>query len=250
MLKRLLYLLFLPVFFGCSSSSKEFAAFHDAQSAFESGAFLQAADLYQDLAGQGFKSGAVYYNLGNTWAKAGEPGKAAAAYLLAKRYIPNDPQLNANLQEVLKENGGLPAVSEKPLFEHIFFWQNSIGIQTKIAVSLFFSVLTFFGGVLALFWKKQRLKQIVFYAVLLTLLTVCSAGYDWYRYDFLRNVIVVEKNAMPRKGNSEQYEPVFVSPILFGTTATVLDERSEWYFLRFPGGLEGWLPKIQTQRLE
>jgi SH3-like domain-containing protein len=54
---------------------------------------------------------------------------------------------------------------------------------------------------------------------------------------------------LPRKGNSEQYEPAFVSPVPFGTPAVVLDERNGWYFLRFSNGQEGWLLESQTFRM-
>jgi hypothetical protein len=84
---------------------------------------------------------------------------------------------------------------------------------------------------------------------ILTAIALASVGYDWHRFEGTEQVIITE-SALPRKGNSERYEPAFVSPIPFGTLAVVLDERSGWYALRFPNGQEGWLPHSQTFRLQ
>ena len=221
--------------------------FQDAQSAFDAGDYRQSAALYGQLLDQGVRSGTVYYNLGNAWVKADEPVRAVAAYYFAKRYIPNDPHLNANLRAVLTGNGGtLP--SESSLIESLFFWQNWVGYTEKIWFSLACAVLAFLGGVLCLFRQSKWLRRGTIGLVVFTAIAFVSVGYDWYRFERVGQVIVIA-HALPRKGNSEQYEPVFVSPIPFGTLAVILDERNGWYSLRFPGGQEGWLPHSQTFRL-
>ena len=118
------------------------------------------------------------------------------------------------------------------------------------------AALTFLGGVFCLFFGAARkqggvsstaVKTTIGLAVF-TLIALASVGYDWYRFDVVER-IVITTNAVPRKGNSEQYEPAFVSSIPFGTVAVALDERNGWYLLRFPNGQEGWLPYSQTFRL-
>lgn len=246
---RLFFLCCLLICFGCGAVPTEpLRTFQDALSAYEAGEYRQSAALYEQLLDQGVRSGAVYYNLGNAWARADEPVRAIAAYYLAKRYIPNDPHLNANLRAVLMSNGGtLP--SESPLIESLFFWQNWIGCTAKIWGSLTLAALTLLGGVFCLFRRSKWLKRETIGAAILTVIAVSSVGYDWYRFECVERIIVTV-DALPRKGNSEQYEPAFVSPIPFGTLAVVLDERSGWYVLRFPNGQEGWLPHSQTFRFQ
>jgi hypothetical protein len=96
-----------------------------------------------------------------------------------------------------------------------------------------------------LFRQTKWLKRCLVCLVLLTIIALVSVGYDGYRFEGVRQVVVAT-NALPRKGNSEQYEPAFVTPMSFGTIAVILDARHDWYFLRFPDGLEGWLPQSQT----
>ena len=104
---RILFLGLSLLCFGCSVASPERArTFQDALSAYEMEDYRQSAALYEQLLGQGLRSGTVYYNLGNAWARTDEPVRAVAAYYLAKQYIPNDPRLNANLRYVLISNGG------------------------------------------------------------------------------------------------------------------------------------------------
>jgi len=234
---------------GCNAVPPErLQTFQDAQSAFDAGEYRQSAALYEQLLDQGVQSGAVYYNLGNAWAKADEPVRAVAAYYHAKRYIPNDSHMNANLQTVLASNGGTMPPPENSFVDLLFFWQNQVGCHVKIWGSLALTALTFLEGVFYLFRQTKRRKRLLIGTAFFTAITFVSIGYDWYRFERVEQVIVTA-NVLPRKGNSEQYEPALVSPIPFGTLAVVLDERNDWYFLRFASGLEGWLPRSQTFRL-
>ena len=61
----------------------------------------ESAALLDSLLADGFRNGAVYYNLGNAYFRAGEYGRAIAAYRKAKAYRPRDPYLEANLRQAL-----------------------------------------------------------------------------------------------------------------------------------------------------
>ena len=247
---RYLFLCFTLLCFGCSAASPErVRTFQDALSAYEAGDYRQSAMLYEQLIEEGVRSGTVYYNLGNAWARADDPVRAVAAYYLARQYIPSDPRLNANLRAVLTSNGGTPPVNNS-FVAYLFFWQDWIGYDTKIWLSLALAALTFVGGILCLFVSKRQrpCRRTTIALTLCTAISLASVGYDCYRFEAVERVIVTT-DAMPRKGNSEQYEPAFVSSIPFGSLAVVLDERSGWYSLRFPNGQEGWLPHSQTFRI-
>ena len=246
---RQFFLCFLLLSFGCRAVPPEqLQTFQNAQSAFDAGEYRQSAALYETLLDQGVRSGTIYYNLGNAWAKADEPVLAVVAYSLAKRYLPNDPHLNANMHTILLNHGAVPPPSDRSPVGLIFFWQDWIGIDTKIGGSLALATLTFLGGIFCLFGQVPWLKRCSIGTAILTAIALVSVGYDWYRFEGVERILVVAE-ALPRKGNSEQYEPAFVSPIPFGTQAVVLDARNGWYSLRFPSGQDGWLPQSQTVHL-
>ncbi|MDR2115119.1 MAG: hypothetical protein LBP87_01935 [Planctomycetaceae bacterium] len=243
------------LFIGCSRSPDEHwvQMFLEAQEAFEQAEKLPAAEqpkefyrvatMFQSVIDQGVESGAIYYNLGNAWLRAEEPGRAIAAYYLAQRYLPLDPYIASNKQIAL----GNSVVSEPatPIIEHIFFWQNSIGCREKVIFSVLLAVTAFISGIIYYFVRYRWLRCLAVILLVFTLIAVCSTGYDWYRYEWTRHAVVAVENAVPRKGNSEQYEPVFTTPVPFGTVIVILDERNDWTRLHFSSGQDGWLPKNQ-----
>lgn len=245
--------LILCLFCGCGRRDG-IQTFREAQNVFDAAQnaplgeraekFRQAAALYEDLVRQGIKSGAVYYNLGNAYAGAGEPAKALAAYHLARRYRPRDPQITANIQTAL--GGSAPADLETPLAERLLFWQNSVGVQAKVHCSLLFAVLTFIGAAFRLFFPKRQLKYLTLVSLTVCVLAALSVGYDWYRFEKTQYAVVAVEQAFVRKGNSENYESAFAAAVPFGSTAVVVYERNHWLFLRFGAEHSGWLPKGQV----
>ena len=201
--------------------------------------FRRVASMYQGLLDQGIESGAILYNQGNAWHRAGEPAHAIAAYRKAQRYLPNNPYLLANLKTV--------AISENPakrstFWTALFFWQNSISYPLKFHLSLAASLFAFTAGMTALF---RREKVYIKLATLLTAtacLAIASAAYDWHRFDRTQYGVVLADQTVPRKGNSPHYDPAFTEPIAQRTEFTVRDKRGQWILAEFTGGESGWIP--------
>jgi tetratricopeptide (TPR) repeat protein len=59
--------------------------------------YAEAAATYEQILAGGVESGAVQFNLGNAYLKAGDVGRAVLAYERARRLVPADPDLVANL---------------------------------------------------------------------------------------------------------------------------------------------------------
>ena len=247
-----LLLLLLP---GKLTASSVDRLFTEAQAAFERAdalppadkaakteTFRRAASLYQEIVDQGVRSGMLYYNLGNAQVRAGDPGRAVAAYLTAKRYLPLDPYLEANLRSVIGSEGK----QSTPMIELIFFWQNLLGYPQKFRWATTLAVLTVLSAAALLFLPHRRTRQVTLLLLALTIVASMSAVYDWYRFDFLRHGVVAVEQAIPRKGNSLQYEPAFTAPLPLGSFGVVTDQRGDWLQLRFDANREGWLPKEQV----
>lgn len=197
--------------------------------------YLRAASLYQEILDSGFRSGAVLYNQGNAYMRAGQRGRALAAYAQAVRYRPRDPQLRANLSLA---RGDAP--QPRPLVETVFFWQNWLSYREKFVLAGGLAAITTLLAAAMLLRPDWRLGWPAA-AVGVALAVACtSAGYDWYRYDWLRHGVVTEPEAVARKGDSARYEPAFTAPLAEGTTFQVAASRGDWLLIRLPGG-EGWL---------
>ena len=69
----------------------------EGNQAYQQGDYQKAIDAYNSILNLGFESGSVYYNLGNCYYKLKETGRAILNYERAKKLMPGDPDLKANM---------------------------------------------------------------------------------------------------------------------------------------------------------
>lgn len=230
---------------GCGSSVDPamYAKFQAAQERFEQAndpaQFLQAAATYQEIRDAGVVSGAVLYNQGNAFMRAGERGRAIACYRQAKRHRPRDPYLDANLRFALGENN---VGRSKPLIDYVLFWSNWISYHGKFQAALLCALVTFGVGVAGLFFQPTLMKRLAIVALCVTLAAILSAAYDWYRFSHLKHGVVIVEEVVARKGDSESYQPAFTKPLEEGTEFQVLDQRHGWTQVRLARTQDGWVP--------
>jgi tetratricopeptide (TPR) repeat protein len=204
--------------------------------------YLRSAALYQEILDRGVVSGALLYNQGNALMRAGQRGRAVACYRQALAYRPRDPQLRANLQLALG-----PGVSMEPprmLLDYVFFWQDWLSYPGKVQAAAGLASAAFALGILALFVPPRRWFRRAGWSVLaLTAILAASAVYDWYRFEHIERGVVVQAEAVARKGNAESYDPAFTEPLKEGTEFRVLERRGTWLQIQLPNGIAGWVPQ-------
>ncbi|HEY4760360.1 MAG TPA: hypothetical protein VIH42_07265 [Thermoguttaceae bacterium] len=200
--------------------------------------FVKVASMYQEIIDRGAVSGAVYYNQGNAWMKAMQPGRAIAAYRMAQRYRPRDPYLEANLEYVL----GPGYSGRRPVIETVLFWQNWLSYPEKFYAVSAAAGLTFCFATIALFVSQRRMwRRLVLAGAVITVLLMISAGYDWYRFDYVVHGVIIQADVVARKGNAESYEPAFNEKLSEGTEFRLVERRGDWLLIRLSGGQEGWI---------
>jgi tetratricopeptide (TPR) repeat protein len=219
--------------------------FQAAQKAFDSAVkpedFVKVAAMYQELLDppNRFISGEVYYDLGNAWMRAKQPGRAIAAYRQAERYLPRDPHREENLREALKAEPD----AHRPILETILFWQNWLSYPEKFYLATVAIALTLLLATCMLFTPRRSLKRLTLALAAFSLLAVFSAGYDFWRFDYIKHGVTIESDVTARKGNAESYEPALTENLSEGTEFRLLDRRPNWLLIRLPGGQEGWIPE-------
>jgi len=203
--------------------------------------YLKVASMYAAARRQGVVSGAALYNEGNALMKAGQRGRAIAAYREATRYRPGDPYLKANLDYALGSGGD--AAARRPLVGYVLFWQDWISYPAKFHLAGATALATFLLAVVALFWRRRWLQRLCIAGLVVTALLSFAAGYDWYRFDYQKHGVVVQSEVIARKGNAESYQPAFTDPLVEGTEFSVVDRRGNWLLIRLPGdgNREGWI---------
>jgi tetratricopeptide (TPR) repeat protein len=230
---------------GCSRTMepRQVEQFQAAQKAFDAAAkpdqFVGVAAMYQELldSPNSFISGEVYYDLGNAWMRAKQPGRAIAAYRQAQRYLPRDVHLEENLREALKADPN----AQRPIVETIMFWQNWLSYPEKFYLATAAIGLTLVLSAALLFWPVQILKRLILGLSAVSLLAISSALYDAWRFDYVEHGVTVEAEVVARKGNAESYEPALTENLPEGTEFRLIDRRPNWLLIRLPGGHEGWI---------
>ena len=196
-------------------------------------AFRQAAAVYEGLLAGGKENGAILYNLGCAYLRAGDTPRALAAWRRAESYIPRDDDLKAAIAGIKpagsgEKNGLLDAI----LFRRLIPRPAQEG--TFLALTLAAAFLT-----AASFFAPNRhgktLRRLAAGAFLMSLLLFGSMALD--RYEQARRGIVTAEAEL-KKGSGTAYEQIGRLREL--DECQVLDSHRGWLRVRGPDGVIGW----------
>jgi tetratricopeptide (TPR) repeat protein len=202
--------------------------------------YRQAALLWESLLADGYQNGAVYYNIGNAYMKAGEFGRAIAAYRKARLYRPRDPYLEANLNQALALAPGRLPDLPLPWWKHVLFWSGWLSYPEKFqALAIAFGA-AFVLAVAGLLLRKRRAYWACGAALTVALFLSVDAALAWLDATQSRRAVVVAET-VARKGMGETYEPAFDRPLKDGAEFTVIGRSGQWVLGHFEGIGDGWL---------
>jgi len=200
--------------------------------------YRAAARELQTIVDDGFENGAVYYNLGNAFYRAGDYGRAIVSYRKAKPYRPRDTYLEANLQQALAAAPGKLTPPATPWWNHVLFWSDWLSFPAKVRLTAVGMIAAAACVLLAVLFRRGVLFLLA--AVLLTgcVLAGIDAGLNAPGRS-RRAVIIAETIA--RKGTGKDYEPAFDQPLRDGAEFTILNETADWTLGHFEGIGDGWV---------
>ena len=252
-MSRLLSVLGIALLIACATQASnpvDFGrAFEDANRLYEQGRFGEAAMAYEQLLGAGHRPTAVYYNLGNAWFKAGQNGKAIAAYRQAERLNPREPNLRFNLQFVRKRVTG-DERDHRPPWQR-FFGNLTLNEWTLLVLAPYWVCC----GLLAVREIRPGLKRVLRpYAVIAGTATLLLAGWvasAAYATSNTHDAIVVVSRAVVRRSPLDEAAVSYQLPD--GAEVTVLDRKESmagdrkqiWLQVRDQQGI-GWLQSDQV----
>lgn len=212
-----------------------------AQRHYEGGQFDQAVAAYEKLMIRHRQNGHILYNLGNAYYKNGQRGAAIAAYLNAKRLLPRDPDVMANLLYVARQTnigtspmeilGPAPALAPfvKSLNQRELIW-------TVVALASFFLIL---AG-LTLWDPARRLRRLAAGVAFLGI----YAGVGLYlKVERESHPIGAIQVALATAYAGPQKDGAFpeVFKLQEGYPVRVLEKRATWNLVQLPDGRKGWL---------
>ena len=222
-----------------------------AEESFDKGDFSGAVNHYEELIKSGIINGHLYYNLGIAYYRLGRTGDAVAAFLAARRYLPRDPDTEANLKLVLahvhdKLEPEIPATPSKSAF----FW---LGRFTQRELAIAAALLVAFWGLgVTLIFLVPRLQKIPSLrwaagaSAILPLLAVLS---------FFMKTKVPETWAAVNHSQTKVYSgPGTFNPVLFelqdGAPVLVTQVASGFLRVQLSDGKNGWISDSNVRVLD
>jgi tetratricopeptide (TPR) repeat protein len=222
-------------------------AFDAANRLYEQRKFQEAATKYEDLLRAGAASPIVYFNLGNAWFKAGQLGRAIAAYREAQRLAPRDPNVRFNLQFVRKQVTG----SEQwpgPVWKQ---WLANLTLNewTIAAVGAFWVLFILLAlGEIRPSWRSglRMWTAMAAVAFLACAFLLGAAMHDEHK---LNSAVVVVPNTVVRYGPLEESREFY--QLRDGSELQVLDEKKtaenqSWLMVQDAARRTGWLKRQEV----
>ena len=183
----------------------------------------------------------LLFNYGNAEFKAGNLGRAIAAFRRAGLLAPRDAEIRANLEYVRNQVQGATSRDSR--------WQEWLGQLTLNEWTLL-TVVGFWLS-LGLFAARQlrptlvtRLKTVTTLCVWLTLCLGAGMGLQAASH-FSKSVAVVTEAATARSGPFDDAQVAFAAHD--GAELPVLSRHDDWVQVTDPRGRIGWLNTSQAQ---
>jgi tetratricopeptide (TPR) repeat protein len=222
------------------------STFDTANRLYEQRKFQEAAQNYEKLLQAGAASPIIYFNLGNAWYKAGQLGRAIAAYREAQRLAPRDPNVRFNLQFVRKQVTG----SEQ---QPGAVWQQWLGnltvnewtITVMVAYWVFF-ILLMLGEIRASLRAALRLWTSAAAVVCLALGFLFAAAIQYEQKE--NAAVVVVPNTVVRYGPLDESDVYY--QLRDGSELQVLDQKTaanqSWLMVQDAARRTGWLKRQEV----
>lgn len=217
---------------------------------YEKSEYTEAIQQYEAALQSGQASGTLYFNLGNAYYRLGRIGKAILNYERAKRYLPNDEDVNFNLS--IANLAVVDKIVIPPQFI-VFKWLDDIryflslptltwsviGSYFLLALIIIIRIL-YRGNKLSTFLKIFTIITAVF-LVSLTLIFISRLR---EKATTVPAIILAEKTSVRSAPETRETE---VFALHEGVKVFILETSGEWSKIRLADGKIGWLP---TKNLE
>lgn len=212
--------------------------FFEANQAYEEGRFHEAVEGYRRLIQSGYGNGHVYYNLGNSYVRLNQFGRAILNYERARLLLPRDADLDFNLRYARDQIRD--AISGSQGFVSMtFFWLKSLALRDLFWAFAMLNVL--FWGILSLriFYRSEWSYYLLLITLTVWLVAGSSLGLKWYHMRTDDRAVILVEEVSVRAG------PHLEDTVLFKLHEGTLvhSERSEdgWILVRLQHDKRGWV---------
>lgn len=209
-----------------------------------------AISAYESLLDAGVENGAIHYNIGNAHALLGDVGPAMLAYRRAEIFIPNDPNLRANIATLQSRiRTDIDAQPGSAMLSRV----RSLLRAAPGAVVVGGALVSWSAFWLAMAARRRWPAPARAAAITAGLIFLCTAGVAagavWAERTDRRAVIVAPESTGRKGPDAQAYAPSFAAALPAGLDVVILDERPGWTLVRLADGRETWLPASDVERV-
>jgi len=203
------------------------------------------AARYEELLVRVGANGAVLHGLGNAWFRAGDAGRAIAAWRQAERLRPRDPWLAANIAQARQ---GLPTAAP-PLPDLLLPWRRHLATGEQAWAFTASVALACLALLCQRLLPRTRApwRAVAWLAAAVAALALLTFARTVQLAAFTRQAVICGSaeagDVVVRKGDGESFAPALTEPVRPGTECVLLDARSGYVQVELPGGHVGWVPE-------
>lgn len=223
------------------------ARFFNAGSAYKNEDYAGAIKEYEEILQNGLMSGELYFNLGNSYLKKGNLGKAILNYERARLLIPRDSDLESNYYYARSLINGYQVDPEQTfLYRFIHGYSNRLSFDELTITSFLLCLLTGIIYLAGIFFKWP----LRIFAVTI----IVSCFLFAYHVFLLIDKIYYQKNiAVVLVKTDSKFEPIDRATTHFklpeGTKIQILKEKGKWLKVQRLDGKAGWSKKDRLEKI-
>jgi tetratricopeptide (TPR) repeat protein len=221
-------------------SSDARGVFASGNMAYESGNYEKAVEEYGSLAGKGFKSGPLYYNLGNAYIKKGSIGKGILFYEKARQLMPRDGDLLANLRYAKSKMKRHDIPVKRPF---ILTWLDGAMSYITIRQAIFASFFLYYCMtaliIITKVFRKTVINPTLPMLIMSFFLAIILIALPQKFRDTEHSAITISRITDVRLEPSDTAEPAF--PLYEGMKVYILRQKGDWFKIKRSDGKVGWI---------
>jgi len=221
--------------------------FYEGNLSYKQGNYEKAIATYEEVLKEGFASGALYYNLGNSYFKAQQLGKAILSYERAKLFIPRDSDVQSNLNYAMSRSRASSTPQEISFLKKIFDdYKDLLTSREMMWIVVILYILIGVALVCAeIFQLSTRTRWLL--VIFLASVTVAQ-GFLWIsNVQNISRAVVVLEDAQAKFEPSDQATQHFY--LFAGEKVFVLRSEGAWAKIQRLDGKLGWVKVSDVERL-
>lgn len=247
----LILLPFLLIFSSFSlCANEEENLMKQANDAYISKKYEEAATLYKQIADNGNEGAILYYNLGNAYFKSGSLAESILWYERALRLDPGNEDIQHNIAFVNQKL--VDRIEVLPTFFLTRWWNH----LSQNLTSRGWAIASIIGTIMLIFfmisflisgknWIRSSSLILSFAAFLFISFTIIFAVREKNRIRLTPEAIIMERVIHAKSTPDDSSNDLFV--IHEGLKVQITDQLNNWVEIKLPNGEKGWIPKASIE---